>query len=154
MSFLVPGFYVSLFLKPSCIVSQWPFVSLVAEALSTVSRGCSSLQRPGFSLRQLLLLRSLRSVAAPLRRVGPSQTGSDPCPLRWQVDTHPLYHQGHPLVLGFQNTFRKVCPLPSYKETHTWLLALASLFTLALGPTCDLSRLVCCLGLVWSSSGC
>lgn len=55
----------------------------------------------GLLVKAASLVAELRSVAAPLRRVGSSQTGSDPCPLHRQADSHPLYHQGHPLVLGF-----------------------------------------------------
>ena len=36
----------------------------------------------------------------------------NPCPLHWQVDSHPLYHQGSPILLfSRKNSFT---PLPSY----------------------------------------
>lgn len=61
---------------------------LVAEAPCSAVSGAALAAEP--------VLRSCPTVACgtlPAR-------GSDPSPHQ-QADSHPLYHQGHPLVLGF-----------------------------------------------------
>ena len=35
------------------------------------------------------------------RHVGSSRTRSSMCPLHWQTDSHPLYHQGSPVISIF-----------------------------------------------------
>ena len=42
----------------------------------------------------------------------------NPCPLHWQVDSHPLYHQGSPILLfSRKNSFT---PLPPYACLPCW----------------------------------
>ena len=71
--------------------------------------GYSSLWCAGFSLQWLLLLRSMGSrhrgslvVAHALSYPEACgillDQGSNPCPLYWQVDSYPLYHQGSPIL--------------------------------------------------------
>ena len=71
--------------------------------------GYSSLWCAGFSLQWLLLLRSMGSrhrgslvVAHALSYPEACgillDQGSNPCPLYWQADSYPLYHQGSPIL--------------------------------------------------------
>ena len=89
---------------------HWIFVAMCRLSLVAASRGCSSLQCAGFSLRWLLLLQSTGSRRLGFRSCGsralehrlsvvahglscsvacgifPDQ-GSNPCPLHWQADS-------------------------------------------------------------------
>ena len=84
---------------------RWVFVAVRGLSLVAASGGYSSLQCAGFSLPWLLLLRSkgsrcIGSVVVVHGLCGsaacgifPDQ-GSNPCPLHWQADSQPPYHQG------------------------------------------------------------
>ena len=78
----------------------WVFVAVRGLSLVEASRRYSSLQCMGFSLQWLLLLRSTGSNCTVFSHCGASQ-GSNLCPLHWQVDSYPLYHQGSPCVFVF-----------------------------------------------------
>ena len=85
----------------------WVFASVRGLSLVAASGGHSSSRCAGLSLSRPLLLRSTGSrragsviVAHGLSRstargIFPDQ-GSNPCPLHWQADSHPLRHQGSP----------------------------------------------------------
>ena len=77
---------------------RWVFIAAHRLFLAEVSRGYSSLQCPGFSLWQLLLLwledsRVLASVvgvpgfSCPMACGILPEQGSNPCPLHWQADS-------------------------------------------------------------------
>ena len=79
--------------------------------LAVGCRGYSSLQGTGFSLWWLLLLQSTGSkrLGSVVETHGLScssacgifrNQGSNPCPLHWQVDSHPLYHQDVPMFFS------------------------------------------------------
>ena len=85
----------------------WVFIS--ARGLSPVvaSRGHSSSRCTDLSLSRPFLLRSTgsRRAGSAIVAHGPScsaacgilpDQGSNPCPLHWQADSHPLRHQGSP----------------------------------------------------------
>ena len=88
----------------------WVFVSVRGLSLVVASRGHSSSRCAGLSLSRPLLLRSTGSRRAGSAIVAhglscsaacgifPGQ-GSNPCPLHWQADSHPLRHQGSPLIV-------------------------------------------------------
>lgn len=97
--------------------------------------GCPSSPRCRGSLlcceRGLLLLQSPRSGAAPPRRVGPSWTGyRTPVPCTGRQILTRCTTRDIRLFSDLKSRLGRFCPLPSYKEIHTLLLALASLFTL------------------------
>ena len=119
-------------------------------SLVAVSKGCSLLRHTGFSLRWLLLLRSTGSKLTNELQLwltgsvvwhtgficsGPCgiflDQGLNPCPLRWQADSYPLYHQGSP---PFQCNWWG-CKLPEYPQD-----CLPALFPF-LWPACSH---VCC----------
>ena len=86
----------------------WVFVSVRGLSLVAASGGHSSSRCAGLSLSRPLLLRSTGSRRAGSVFVahGPScsaacgifpDQGSNPCPLHWQADSHPLCHQGSPI---------------------------------------------------------
>ena len=94
----------------------WVFVSVRGLSLVVASRGHSSSQCTGLSLSQPLLLQSTSSRCAGSVVVahGPScsvacgifpDQGSNPCPLHWQADSHPLHHQGSPMCPIIFNMF-------------------------------------------------
>ena len=79
-------------------LTDWVFVAVRGLSLASMSGGCSSLQCVGFLWWWLLLLWSTGS-----RQIGFSYSaacgifpdqGCNPCPLHWQADFYPLYHQG------------------------------------------------------------
>ena len=85
----------------------WVFVSVGGFSLVAVSGGHSSLRCAGLSLSWPLLLRSTgsRRAGSAIVAHGPRRSaacgilpnqGSNPCPLHWQADSQPLYHQGSP----------------------------------------------------------
>ena len=94
----------------------WIFIAVCRLSLVVESGGFSLLRGMDFSLQWLLLLWSVGSRGQelqPLRHVDsvavahrlscfaacgifPDQ-GSNPCPLQWQADSHPLNQQGSPL---------------------------------------------------------
>ena len=99
---------------------RWVFVAVHGLSLVVASGGHSSLRWVGFSLWWLLLLRSrapgawvsvvvawgLQSAGSAVVAHGLScsmacgifpDQGSNPCPLHWQADSQPLYHQGSPI---------------------------------------------------------
>ena len=80
---------------------------MLGLSLVAASGGHSSSRCAGLSLSWPLLLRSTGSRRAGSAVVahGPSRSaacgilpdqGSNPCPLHWQADSQPLYHQGSP----------------------------------------------------------
>ena len=86
----------------------WVFVSVRELSLVAASGDLSSSRCAGLSLLRPLLLQSTgsRRVGSVVVAHGPScyaacgifpDQGSNPCPLHWQVDSHPLCHQGSPL---------------------------------------------------------
>ena len=98
---------------------HWVFVALCRLSLVTANQGYFSLWwHMGFSLWWLLLLQSTDSGCSGFSTcstwaqwlwftglVALSATcgnfrdqGSNPCPLHWQADSYPLYHQGKPKV--------------------------------------------------------
>ena len=103
-------------------LNYWFWVVLGFAA--AVSRGYSSLWCTGFSLQWLLQLQNtgsrhlsfsscnLRALECGLSScvhrlscsvacgISPDQ-GSNPCPLHWQTDSYPLYHQGSPGMWAF-----------------------------------------------------
>ena len=89
----------------------WVFVAVRGLSLVEASRRYSSLQCMGFSLQWLLLLRSTGSNCTVFSHCGASQ-GSNLCPLHWQVDSYPLYHQGNPWKL-LNSSPRWLCHLTS-----------------------------------------
>ena len=87
----------------------WVFVSVRGLSLVAASGGHSSLRCAGLSLLRPLLLRSTgsRRAGSVVVAHGPScsaacgifpDQGSNPCPLHWQADSQPLYHQGSPVI--------------------------------------------------------
>ena len=105
----------------------WVFIAAASGfSPAVVSGGCSSLRCMCLSLRWLLLLQSAVSrctgfsscscwpqwfwcfgLVAPWHVVGSSRTWNL-CPLQWQADFYPLYHQGSsspPLVHNLYNPF-------------------------------------------------
>ena len=95
----------------------WGFLAACGLSLAVMSEGYTSLWCTGFSLQWLLLLYSTCSrhmgasvMAARKLSRGGFQTlehrlsscgtfldlGSNLCPLHWQADSYPLYHQGSP----------------------------------------------------------
>ena len=81
--------------------------SLLGEGVSSL--GSSSLLGDGFSLQWPFLLQFLGLVAV-IREFGCSMAcgifpdqESNPCPLHWQADSYPLYHQGSS-ILWFCNS--------------------------------------------------
>ena len=94
----------------------WVFIAAHGLSLVAASRGYSSLQCVGFSLRWLLLWRSTGSRAQASVVVAHwlscSTTcgifldqGSNPCPLHWQADSLPLRHQGSPTLCILKKKF-------------------------------------------------
>ena len=103
-------FLINLFILFIYFWLRWVFVAARGLSLVAASRGYSSLWCAGFSLRWLLLLQStgsrragsvvvacgLWSAGSVVPAHGPScsaacgifpDQGSNPCPLRWQVDS-------------------------------------------------------------------
>ena len=87
----------------------WVFVSVWGLSPVAASGGHSSSRCAGLSLSRLLLLRSTgsRHAGSVIVAHGPSRSaacgifpdqGSNPCPLHWQADSQPLYHQGSPTL--------------------------------------------------------
>ena len=85
----------------------WVFVSVRGLSLVVASGGHSSSRCVGLSLSRPLLLRSTgsRRTGSVIVAHGPScsaacgilpDQGSNPRPLHWQADSHPLRHQGSP----------------------------------------------------------
>ena len=85
----------------------WVFVSVRGLSLVVASGGNSSSWCTGLSLSRPLLLWSMgsRRTGSVVVAHGPScsaacgifpDQGSNPCPLHWQEDSQPLYHQGSP----------------------------------------------------------
>ena len=89
----------------------WVFIAVHGLSLVEVSRGYSSLWCTGFSLQWLLLLWSAGSSCSVFSHCGASQ-GSNLCPLHWQVDSYPLYHQGNPWK-PLNSSWRWLCHLTS-----------------------------------------
>ena len=90
----------------------WVFVSVRGLSLVVASGGHSSSLCAGLSLSRPLLLRSTgsRRAGSAIVAHGPScstacgifpDQGSNLCPLHWQADSQPLYHQGGPTWLYF-----------------------------------------------------
>ena len=80
---------------------HWVFAAALRLSLVEASRGYSSLLCAGFSLQQLLIVeRGLSSYGAwaccSLAREIFLEYGWNPCPVHWQADSYPLYHQGSP----------------------------------------------------------
>ena len=85
-------------------------------SLVAASGGHSSSRCAGLSLLRPLLLQSTSSRCAgsvvvargpscsAARGIFPDQ-GSNPCPLHWQADSQPLFHQGSLLNFGFISIF-------------------------------------------------
>ena len=101
--FLEIGVYLFIYLFRLC----WVFVSVRGLSLVAASGGHSSSRCAGLSLSRPLLLRSTgsRRAGSVVVAHGPScsaacgifpDQGSNPCPLHWQADSHPLRHQGSP----------------------------------------------------------
>ena len=115
----------------------WVFVSVRGLSLVVASGGHSSLRCTGLSLSRPLLLQSTgsRHAGSVVVAQGPScstacgifpDQGSNPCPLHWQTDSHPLRHQGSPLspLLKTQlDKFTNVLLTPS-KLFLSWSLKL------------------------------
>ena len=83
----------------------WVFVTVCRHSLVAASGAYSLLWCTGFSLHRLLLLqiRGAQTSVVEVRGLRCSAAcgtfldqGSNPCTLPWQVDCHPLYHQGSP----------------------------------------------------------
>ena len=87
---------------------QWVFITTLGLSLVVMSGSYSPFRCPSFSVHWLLLLQSTGSrhttfsscVAQRLLLpkacgIFPGQ-GSNPCPVHWEVDSHPLYLQGSP----------------------------------------------------------
>ena len=85
----------------------WVFVSVQGLSLVVASGVHSSSRCVDLSLSRPLLLRSTgsRRAGSVIVAHGPScsaacgifpDQGSNPCPLHWQADSHPLRHQGSP----------------------------------------------------------
>ena len=108
----------------------WVFVSVWGLSLVAASGGHSSSRCAGLSLSWPLLLWSTgsRRAGSVVVAHGPScsmacgifpDQGSNPCPLHWQADSQPLYHQGSPVHPFFTqhgfcgpwkwNTIFKIC---------------------------------------------
>ena len=87
----------------------WVFVSVRGLSVVAASGGHSSSRCAGLSLSRPLLLRSTgsRRAGSAIVAHGPSPSvacgifpdqGSNPCPLHWQADSHPLRHQGSTIL--------------------------------------------------------
>ena len=87
----------------------WVFVSVRGLSPVVASGGHSSSRCSGLSLSRPLLLWSIgsRRAGSVIVAHGPScsaacgifpDQGSNPCPLRWQADSQPLYHKGSPEI--------------------------------------------------------
>ena len=85
----------------------WVPVSVRGLSLVAASGGHSSSRCAGLSLSRPLLLRSTssRRAGSVVMAHGPScsaacgifpDQGSNLCPLHWQADSQPMYHQGSP----------------------------------------------------------
>ena len=78
---------------------------LLIEAASLVSE--RRLQGPWASVVVALGLQNADSVVVVHRLSSSASCGiflnkeSNPCPLHWQADSYPLWHQGSPLFFGF-----------------------------------------------------
>ena len=126
----------------------WVFVSVLGLSPVAASGGHSSLRCLGLSLSRPLLLRSTdsRRAGSVIVAHGPScsaacgifpDQGSNPCPLHWQADSQPLYHQGSPCLVFFflclflftQNFLHRK---PSYVNKDSLFLSVHSVYILFL----------------------
>ena len=91
-------------------------LSLVAASGDHSSSRCA-----GLSLSRPVLLQSTgsRRAGSVVVAHGPScsatcgifpDQGSNPCPLHWQADSHPLCHQGSPLLPSFRQLHNSIFP--------------------------------------------
>ena len=112
----------------------WVFVSVRGLSLVAASGGHSSSWCAGLSLLRPLLLQSTgsRRAGSVVVAHGPSYSaacgifpdqGSNPCPLHWQADSQPLYHQGSPITgywIWFPVLYSRtlLCIHPIYKSLH------------------------------------
>ena len=122
--FFIFYFFLNLFIY---FWLSWGSVSVRGLSLVAESRGHSSSRCAGLSLSRPLLLWSTGS-----RRAGsvvvahrpscsvacgiPPDQGSNPCPLHWQADSQPLYHQGSPARVFYR--WDCVFPISLDQETY------------------------------------
>ena len=106
--FIFNSYFIDLFIYYFCLC--WVFVSVRGLSLVAASGGHSSSRCAGLSLSRPLLWRSTGSRCAGSVVVahGPScsaacgilpDQGSNPRPLHWQADSHPLRHQRSPIKI-------------------------------------------------------
>ena len=108
-----------LFLFTHLFWLHWVFVAVWGLSLVVASRCCSPVAVWGrlIAVASLVAERGLLSTQASVVVVivthGPScpeacgiflDQGSNPCPLRWQVGSQPLDHQGSPVFFFFSHT--------------------------------------------------
>ena len=128
-----PTLYLSFLFV--CFWLGWVFVAVCRLSLVVVSGICSPGACRGFSLRWRPLLWSTCSRCVSFRSLWalgmasvvahglsclaacgnfPDQ-GLNPCPLHWQVDSYPLYHQGSPaffLIISWAVISERLCKWP------------------------------------------
>ena len=100
----------------------WVLASVRGLSPVAASGGHSSSRCAGLSLSRPLLLRSTgsRRAGSVVVARGPSRStacgilpdqSSNPCPLHWQADSHPLRHQGSPKSNPFKGSRERGLPV-------------------------------------------